>query len=298
MQPVQPVGHQEVANLVASVVEHQRPPVGVLAPAGVGVLVQRRAVQARECEPVTGEVRRHPVEDHPHVAAVQGVDHRPQVVRVSAAGSRRVVRGHLVAPRSRERVPHHREQLDVGEAHLARVVAEFLAELAVGEGAVAVLGVPPPRGQVHLVDRHRLGVGAPLTTCRPPCRIVPLVPRGRRHHRARPRRQLGPTGHRVGLLHQGAVRGADAELVERPGPDAGEEELPHPGRSERAHRVQAIVPGAPVAHHAHRVRRRRPYRERRAVGAVDRAGMRAKALPEAAMASLADEVQVDLAQGG
>ena len=46
LEPVQGVGDEEVADLVAAVVEHERPPVGVLALARVGVLVERGAVEA------------------------------------------------------------------------------------------------------------------------------------------------------------------------------------------------------------------------------------------------------------
>ena len=42
LEPVQGVGDEEVAHLVAPEVEHERAPVGVLALAGVGVLVERR----------------------------------------------------------------------------------------------------------------------------------------------------------------------------------------------------------------------------------------------------------------
>ena len=75
-QPVQGVGDEEVADLVAAVVEDQRAPVGVRAAARVVVLVERRAVEAREREVVAREVRRHPVEDHAEPVLVQAVDER------------------------------------------------------------------------------------------------------------------------------------------------------------------------------------------------------------------------------
>ena len=45
VEPEQGVGEQEVADFVAAVVEDQRAPVGVLALARVGMLVQGRAVE-------------------------------------------------------------------------------------------------------------------------------------------------------------------------------------------------------------------------------------------------------------
>ena len=60
LEPVQRVGHQEVADLVAAEVEDERAPVGVLTLAGVGVLVQRGAVEAGECEVVAWGSARAP----------------------------------------------------------------------------------------------------------------------------------------------------------------------------------------------------------------------------------------------
>ena len=119
-RPEQRVGEQEVAHLVAPVVEDQRAPVRVLAAARVLVLVQRRAVEARERPGVAREVRRHPVEDHADAVRVHAVDERAEVVGRAEARRRRVVRRHLVAPRAAERVRHDRQQLDVREAEVRR----------------------------------------------------------------------------------------------------------------------------------------------------------------------------------
>ena len=64
LDPVQGAGQEEVAHLVAAEVEDERAPVGVLALAGVGVLVEGGAVEAGEGPVVLGEVGRHPVDDH------------------------------------------------------------------------------------------------------------------------------------------------------------------------------------------------------------------------------------------
>ncbi len=124
-QPVEGARDEEVAHLVAAVVEDQRAPVGVGAAPRVRVLVERRAVELAERELVAREVRRDPVDDHADAALVEAVDHLAQVVGGALDRRRREVRGHLVAPRARERVRHHRQQLDVGEAHLLDVVAQL-----------------------------------------------------------------------------------------------------------------------------------------------------------------------------
>ncbi len=131
---------------------------------------------------------------------------------------------------------------------------------------------------------------------RDPGPVAPLV-RALEHHRGGARRRLGGRGQRVGLQAQRAVGAADLELVVPVGADAGHEELPDPRRPQRAHRVHPSVPAVPVAHHAHRARRGRPHRERRPGDAVDLAQVRAEALPQALVAALADQVQVELADG-
>ena len=164
-QPEQRVGDEEVADLVAAEVEHQRAPVRVRAPARVGVLVERRAVEAREGELVAREVRRHPVEDDADAAGVQAIDERPHIVGRAVAGRGRVVAGHLIAPGAAERVGHHRQELDVGEPHVVGVGRQLVGQLGVGEQAVVLERVQPPGAEVDLVDRHRLaqrvGLGPP-----------------------------------------------------------------------------------------------------------------------------------------
>ena len=86
LQPVAGAGDEEVAHLVAPEVEHERAPVGVLALAGVGVLVEGGAVEAGQRPVVPGEVGRHPVDDHPDAPPVQVVDQVAEPVGVAVAG--------------------------------------------------------------------------------------------------------------------------------------------------------------------------------------------------------------------
>ena len=53
---------------------------------GIGVLVERLAVEARERPVVLREVPGHPVHDHADAGLVQAVDEVPQVVGVAEAG--------------------------------------------------------------------------------------------------------------------------------------------------------------------------------------------------------------------
>ena len=204
-QPVERVREQEVAHLVAAEVEDQRAPVGMRAAARILVLVERRPVEARERELVAREVRGHPVEDDADPGLVERVHERPEVIRLSHRRDGRIEAGHLVAPGPRERVVHHRQELDVREAEIAHVGDELLGELPPAEPQ-------PPRLGVHLVDRDRLlqlvEAPAPLE----PAVVGPLVARAV-DPRGRLRRDLRMEGERVGLQAQLPVGAVHLELV-------------------------------------------------------------------------------------
>ena len=263
LEPVQRVGDQEVAHLAAAEVEHERAPVGLLAAARVGVLVERGAVEAGQRPLVAREVRRHPVHDHAVAVLVQVVDEVAEVVRGAEAGGRRVVGGDLVAPGTAERVLGHRQQLDVGEAGLVEVVDQLVGQLAVAQAR-------PPRAEVHLVDAHRLGVrpaaGARASIQSSSPQTWPECVDDRRGGR----RDLGAEGHRVGLVAPPAVlaedRGTCTGCRRRcPGTNSSHT----PVLPSDAHRVRPAGPAVEVAGDAHALRGRRPHRE---AGAGDGAG--------------------------
>ena len=170
-------------------------------------------------------------------------------------------------------------------------------QLPVGEGAVALLGDGPPRPEVHLVDRHRRVHGVGRRPPLQPVGVLPLV--GRRRDDARlPGRVLGREGERVRLEAEGALGGDELVLVAGPGPDAGEEHLPHTARPHRPHRVEAAVPPVEVADHPGRLGVGRPHRERRAGHPAVHADVGAEHLPQPLVAALADEVDVEVADRG
>jgi hypothetical protein len=138
----------------------------VLALPGVGMFVQRRAVEPREAVLVLRKMTRHPVEDDAQARAMAGVHEQLEVLRRPEAAGRREESEHLIAPRPGERMLHDRQQLDVREAHVLHVRNETLGKLAVGEESIAVLRHPSPRAEMDLVDRHR-----------PPQPSVVLAPR-------------------------------------------------------------------------------------------------------------------------
>ena len=203
LEPEQRVAHQERPHLVAPVVEDQRSPVLVLALPRVGMLVERRAVELRQPVLILRKMARHPVEDHADAMAMALIDEVAEIIRRAEPAGRREEADDLVAPRSGERMLHHRHQLDVRVAHLADVRHQRLRQLAVGQIAIPLLGHSPPRAEVHLVDRHRPLV--PAAERRPiaqPLAVAPLVaPVGPDHRRA-VRRHLEPLRVRIRLLQQ------------------------------------------------------------------------------------------------
>ncbi len=83
LEPEQRVRDEEVPDFVAPVVEDERAPVLVLALPRILVLVERRAVEAREAVRVLRKMTGHPVEDHANPVLVTLVDEKSEVVRRS-----------------------------------------------------------------------------------------------------------------------------------------------------------------------------------------------------------------------
>jgi hypothetical protein len=63
-EPVQRVGHQEIADLGTAEVEDISAPVELLTASGIGMFVERCAVEAAQRPCVLREVRRYPVHQH------------------------------------------------------------------------------------------------------------------------------------------------------------------------------------------------------------------------------------------
>ena len=98
VEPEKRVRDQVVYDLVAPVVEDQRPPVRVRALTGIGVFVQMRAVEFGESKRVAREMGRCPVKNHAEARAMAPVNELHEFVRRSVAAGRSVVADGLVAP--------------------------------------------------------------------------------------------------------------------------------------------------------------------------------------------------------
>ena len=189
-RPEDRVRLQEVTHLVAAVVENEGAPLRVRS-AGMLMLVERRPIEAGQRPVVARKVRRHPIEDHSDSLAVQVIDELLEVVRGAETRGGREVAGHLIAPRARERMLHHRHQLNVRKAKIGDVRGQLVSQLQVAQRPVALHGIEPPRPQVDLVDRHRPLVRLRRPPTLHPLHVTPNVARAvhdrvcpRHHHRA------------------------------------------------------------------------------------------------------------------
>ena len=296
LEPVERVRDQEVGDLGPAVVEDQRVPVLVEALARVFVLVERGAVEAGQAMGIGREMAGHPVDQHAQTFGMGGVDQVAEFVGRPVADRRREQTHRLIAPRAVERILADRHQLDMGEAHVMDILHQIDRRFLVGQGAVAFLGHPLPRAQMHLVDRHRRIAGLPVAALLQPGRVAPAVAGDVAHHRGGLGRVLGAEADRVGLQRQHRAAGAQQlELVAVAFGQAGNEDLPHPGGAAAAHRVTAAVPLVEVAHHRHPPGIGRPDGEMHAADAFMGDDVGPQHGPQPLVAAFAQEVFVLLA---
>jgi hypothetical protein len=293
LEPEERVRQQEVAHFVPAVVEDQRAPVAMFALTRIGVFVQRRAVELRQAVSVLREMPRDPVENHPEAGLMAGVDEQLEILGRTETAGRREKSEDLIAPRSGERVFHHRQQLDVSEAHLRHVGHKPVRQLAVRQEAVAVVRHTRPRSEMHLVDRDRVLeralAGVPA---RHPFLVAPLVPGELVDHGRRRGRHLERHAERIALRQQLAVARADLEFVLLAVRQIGDEQFPDAVRREQPHGVNAAVPAVEVADHADAVGVGGPHGEMDPGRRSDRDAMRAEFLKGAVVGALAEQMQV------
>ena len=144
IEPEHTAGKQEAAHLAAAVVENQRLPVGMKSLAGIGMLVEMRAIEVGEAVTIGGEVGRHPVKNHADAVLVQAVHQIHEVLWCAVARRWREVAGRLISPGGEVGMLHDRQKFDMGEPHLAGILGQTRTDLPIAEGAVVVAGIAHP----------------------------------------------------------------------------------------------------------------------------------------------------------
>ena len=150
---------------------------------------------------------------------------------------------------------------------------------------------------MDLVGGHRRRVRVAGRALGHPGVVRPREGRRIPHARGSLGANLHREGQRIGLEPQRPIPAEDLVLVELADTDAGHEELPDAAGAHRAHRHQTAVPAIEVADDPHAPRVWRPDGEAHAGRALVRADMRAEHVVQVLVGALADQVQVDLAEG-
>ncbi len=251
------------------------------------MLVEVGAIEVAQAVAVAREVRRHPVENHADAVLVQDVDEVHEVLRRPVARRGREVPGRLVAPRAVERVLGDRQQLDVGEPHVAHVLGELVRGLSIGQVARPVAAAPGT--EMHLVDRDRRVERVRRAARGHPFAVFPAVVE-RPGARRGVGRHLGVEGERIGLFGlEPVVGGDDVEFVPVPARYARHEPFPDSRAvATRRQRMGVRIPRVELADHRDPPRVRRPDAE---IGAAV-AELAPELLVEAPVRAFLEEIDV------
>ncbi len=172
--------YQKVGNFGSAQIERLGAPLGIFGAQGVGVLVQRRAVEIGKRKLVLGEVRGHPIQYYANTVPVHIVDKIHKVLRGAVARRGAEVARYLISPAGVERILAYAHYFNVGIAHIQHVFAQLVRKAAVVQKLVLV---PPhfrilfPTAEVHLVHSHRLGKVVFALLCLEILAVPPLVVR-------------------------------------------------------------------------------------------------------------------------
>src|SRR5205814_10162514 len=112
-QPEERVRNQELAHLVAPVIEDQRAPIPMLAHARVCMLIQCSPVEVHQSVRVFRKMRRHPINDYADSLLMAAIDEVHEIFGRPEAGSRSIIADDLITPGAGEWVLHHRHKLDM-----------------------------------------------------------------------------------------------------------------------------------------------------------------------------------------
>ena len=116
------VGSDEIFHFRPAKVEHRCSPIRMLAPFRIGMFEKGRAIKACQGPVVLWKMRRHPVNHHPNIGLMQGVDEKLKILRRTIATARRIKTGDLITPGGIVGVFRNRQKLHMCEAHLANVI--------------------------------------------------------------------------------------------------------------------------------------------------------------------------------
>ena len=156
-QPIKRVRHEEVGYFSAPIVVDVGVPVLMEAFAWVGMLIKCCSVEPSKTMRVGREVTWDPVEDDPKPFLVRRIDQVAKLVGWAEPDRGRIHANGLITPGPVKRILTDRQQFEMGEPHIDRVIDQFFGKLLVGQGPIAVLGLTTPASQMHFVNRDGRG---------------------------------------------------------------------------------------------------------------------------------------------
>src|SRR5690349_13650876 len=172
-------------------------------------------------------MRGSPVEDHANSGLVASVNELHKFLRRTVAAGGGEVTKSLVTPGAVVRMLHDGKQLDVGVAEFLDVRNELIAELAVGEPAIVILGDAAPGAEMNFVNGN--GGLEPVfgRALGEPVRVVPAMRFEIGDDRAGVWSQLGAEGVGIGFERKHvSVRTDDFEFVDGAFGEFGDEDFP------------------------------------------------------------------------
>src|SRR5690606_13877616 len=101
MVPIEPeyrIADEKRPNLISSIIEYIRLPVGMKAFPHIRMFIQMSAVKTVQAMLITRKMRRNPVEDNPNIILMKFFHQEHQVLRCSITGSSCKVTTDLIAP--------------------------------------------------------------------------------------------------------------------------------------------------------------------------------------------------------
>ena len=144
------IGYEEAPDLILLVVEQHSTPLGLLAPAGIRMLVKGGAVKAAQALCVTGKVGGYPVHYYAYACLVEAVHQLLELGGGAVAGGYCVIARYLIAPAVVQGIFGYRHKLNMGIAHGGNVFYQTLCQRR---------KIQPlhPAAKVHLVYAHGRG---------------------------------------------------------------------------------------------------------------------------------------------
>ena len=263
----------------------------------IGMFVKRGAVETTQSVIVGRKMPRHPIQDHPHTAAMRGIDKGREFLGATMADGRRIKPDRLIAPGSVKGKFGYRQKLDMREPHLDNIIDQLSGEFLIAQRASPLIPDPSPGPEMHLINRNRRMNVLHLLALPDPGAVAPQMQPKLAHLRRRLRRMLGAEADRIGLERLNDTIGRqDFIFVDLARHQAGHEDFPNPRRAAAAHLMPATVPDVEIADDGHPSRRGRPDRKMHAADALVPDHMRAQNLPQTAVRPFSDQIFVDFAK--